>query len=191
MRYALVAIMALMVVPTAASCVNDTAPSSKSPTVVAPQVSVPPQFASLERPLASFSPAAPAECPAASKRQLPGFAPGAGNGPVYAVGLGSGPSAVGSLTGAPGPPWQIKVLLVAQPAYVGPILVRALSVNSMEPVQLAVGSDPPEPALYLDDQPISGTWPNWPSYVFVMGPGCYAYQVDGKSFSEVIVFRVV
>ena len=30
---------------------------------------------------------------------------------------------------------------------------------------------------------------SWPSFTRVRGAGCYAYQVDGKSFSEVIAFR--
>jgi hypothetical protein len=29
----------------------------------------------------------------------------------------------------------------------------------------------------------------WPSFTRVRKPGCYAYEVDGTSFSEVIVFR--
>ncbi len=31
---------------------------------------------------------------------------------------------------------------------------------------------------------------DWPSGTFVSGPGCYAYQIDGVSFSETIVFGV-
>ena len=30
-----------------------------------------------------------------------------------------------------------------------------------------------------------------PSYTRVRGPGCYAYQIDGTTFSRVIVFRAV
>ena len=30
-----------------------------------------------------------------------------------------------------------------------------------------------------------------PSYTRVRGPGCYAYQVDGTSFSRVIVFEAI
>jgi hypothetical protein len=29
-----------------------------------------------------------------------------------------------------------------------------------------------------------------PSYVRVRGPGCYAAQIDGTTFSSVVVFRV-
>ena len=31
---------------------------------------------------------------------------------------------------------------------------------------------------------------DWPSGTYVSGPGCYAYQLDGASFSMTIVFSV-
>jgi hypothetical protein len=30
----------------------------------------------------------------------------------------------------------------------------------------------------------------WPTVVWMTAPGCYAVQIDGKSFSRIIVFRV-
>jgi hypothetical protein len=36
------------------------------------------------------------------------------------------------------------------------------------------------------------TYPSdFPAVTFVSGPGCYAYQIDGKGLEEVIVFRVL
>jgi len=32
-------------------------------------------------------------------------------------------------------------------------------------------------------------WRNWPSATRLQASGCYAHQVDGTTFSEVIVFR--
>jgi hypothetical protein len=34
-----------------------------------------------------------------------------------------------------------------------------------------------------------GSGREWPTFTRVKGPGCYAYQIDGTSFTEVIVFR--
>ena len=34
-------------------------------------------------------------------------------------------------------------------------------------------------------------WASWVTSTRVREPGCYAYQVDGTSFSEVIVFEAV
>jgi hypothetical protein len=39
------------------------------------------------------------------------------------------------------------------------------------------GVSPPAGARYM------------PSYTRLKGPGCYAYQIDGATFSETIVFR--
>jgi hypothetical protein len=32
---------------------------------------------------------------------------------------------------------------------------------------------------------------SWPAGTFVSGPGCYAYEVVGTTFTDVIVFKVV
>lgn len=35
-------------------------------------------------------------------------------------------------------------------------------------------------------------WPaDYPSGTEVSGPGCYGYQIDGVTFEEIIIFRVV
>ena len=36
---------------------------------------------------------------------------------------------------------------------------------------------------------VTGDWLGYPSYTRLRGGGCYAYEVDGTSFSRVIVFR--
>jgi hypothetical protein len=36
-----------------------------------------------------------------------------------------------------------------------------------------------------------GGWREFPYFTFVRSPGCYAWQVDGLSFSEVIVVRML
>ncbi|HEX3873332.1 MAG TPA: hypothetical protein VHW26_04230 [Solirubrobacteraceae bacterium] len=64
-----------------------------------------------------------------------------------------------------------KVLWAAAPRYAGPVLIRQL---------LAAGATSSgEPA----------GWREWPSYTRLRAGGCYAYQVDGTTFSTVIVFR--
>jgi hypothetical protein len=47
-------------------------------------------------------------------------------------------------------------------------------------------------SLRLVGGPTYGSpWANWPSYTRIQTAGCYAYQVDGLTFSEVIVFQAV
>jgi len=34
-----------------------------------------------------------------------------------------------------------------------------------------------------------GGWRNFPSYTRLRSPGCYAYQVDGVAFTDIIAFK--
>jgi hypothetical protein len=46
--------------------------------------------------------------------------------------------------------------------------------------------------LRIERAPDLGSpWSNWSAYLRMQAPGCYAIQLDGTTFSEVIVFRVV
>ena len=120
-------------------------------------------------------------------------APGLGPGPVAPVGLGT----TGVLRYRPfaGSHWSgQKVLWVAAPGYLGPILIRGAQVDGAGGVGFNVsGGGPPLAELRF---PAGGAgfatdrgYRNWPSYTRVRAPGCYAYQVDGANFSYVIIFR--
>ena len=99
-------------------------------------------------------------------------------------------------TGARG--WGgMKVLWVIDVHYSGPVLIRGHQVDGPHDVRFNGGLDqlyntdvlsPPLPALRLLGPPPET---NWPSQTRLQGPGCYAYQVDGLTFSEVIVFQAV
>ena len=124
------------------------------------------------------------------------FGPALGPGPVYpAVGL------LGPLSLASGPPdeaglFPLKILWVAAPRYPGPALVRARRLDGPGVVRLdsAASADnaTPQAELRLLDSAVSPTdgWRQWPSYIRVAGPGCYAYQVDGTDFSYTVVVLV-
>jgi hypothetical protein len=109
-----------------------------------------------------------------------GFTPG--TGPVYPD-LGDRVIAAGA---------PAKVLWFARPNYHGPILIRGRQIDGSGMVKFGTPPDT-QAALLLTSAgaEASGTagWRNWPSYTFVAEPGCYAYQVDGDTFSETIVFR--
>jgi hypothetical protein len=84
------------------------------------------------------------------------------------------------------------VLWVASPAHPGPFLVRGRQLDGRRELRFGEGPQP-DPELLL---PAGGTahspdsdWFNWPSYTRLRGGGCYAYQIDGASNSQVIVFR--
>lgn len=109
-----------------------------------------------------------------------GFTPG--TGPVYPD-LGDAVIASAIPT---------KVLWFARPSYRGSILIRGRQIDGSGVVTLGTGPDT-QTSLRLAspgaDASGTGGWRNWPSYTFVAEPGCYAYQVDGDTFSETIVFR--
>jgi hypothetical protein len=132
-----------------------------------------------------------ASCPRSPARQVsPDFGLALGSGPVYPVGLGADASVSYNTALSEGGWYFIKVLWVGDPAYNGPILVRGHQIDGGAELRFENGADPPA-ELRLD--PAAGGWTasgwyNWPSYTRLRAPGCYAYQVDGLSFSTVIVF---
>lgn len=139
---------------------------------------------------------------------IPGILPGLGTGPVYAVAPGSETGALYLLPpveiGARGrSPGGQKVVWFVDPAYQGPILIRGRRLDAFGRVSFNGGLDqiafaanptrgPLEPALRLEgDSSSDAPWPGWPSYVRLTTSGCYVYQADGTTFSEVIVFQAI
>jgi hypothetical protein len=110
--------------------------------------------------------------------------------------LGSGPvgpaqSASQSFTSFINSPWSgVRVTWFASSAYRGPILIRGREVGGPHAVGFGLGNVPYD-QLQLNDSagPTTGGTRQWPTFSRVRGAGCYAYQVDGTSFSDVIVFR--
>jgi hypothetical protein len=133
-------------------------------------------------------------CPASpAHRVVQLFGPALGEGPVYAVVHEGGvlrfeyppdPNSVfaGSTWGGN------KVLWFARPFYSGPVLVRGAEVGGTHEVGFSGGTSTAYSSLQF---PPGQGWRNWPTATRLQAPGCYAYQVDGTNFSEVIVFRAV
>jgi hypothetical protein len=147
-----------------------------------------------QRPLKLPAVAPGGACPTATGRAVsPDFGPAAGNGPVYAVGLGSGGVYDYSSTIEEGGWYYLKVLWVGSPSFKGPVLVRGRQVDGPAEMRFERGADPPkELRLHTDQAGTSASrWTNWPTYTRLRAPGCYAYQVDAPGFSEVIVFKAV
>lgn len=123
------------------------------------------------------------------------LAPGLGSGPVAPVGLGTTSTLRYREFGSSSSPaaWGgNKVLWVAARSYRGPILIRGMQVDGDRAVGFDLGGDAvPTAELRLPPGAPAGgeRWRQWPSSTRVQGPGCYAYQVDGTTFSYVIVFR--
>ncbi len=122
--------------------------------------------------------------------------PAVGNGPAYVLAVGGAPAGVlrvmGGYRDAQGWVGQKSPWLVA-PSYRGPVLIRGARVDAAGEMRFALGFGQHLRSLRLAAR--AGVQPNgWraiPSVTLVRRPGCYAYQVDGTSFSQIIVIRVV
>ena len=122
---------------------------------------------------------------------------GIGRGPAY-PGLGS---SRGRLTVTPdtqyGGPWAGgKVFWYVRPGYQGRVLIRGRRLNGTQRLGFN-GQQVPERELRIE-RGMTVSWQGQPpgsrgvpSAVRVRAPGCYGVQIDGTSFSRVIVFKVV
>jgi hypothetical protein len=165
-----------------------------------------------QRPLHLPSLDAGAPCPA-----MPGhlFAPafgvglGVGGGMVYAMAPGAAEgslryTAAGAFAGG-GSEWGGQVVLWAVSlGYGGPVLVRGHQLDGPNELRFNGGLHDPNaidsPALapVLTDLrllPVPNgdgePWGTSLAYTRVRAPGCYAYQIDGLSFSDVVVFQAL
>jgi hypothetical protein len=121
---------------------------------------------------------------------------GLGTGPLYPTGFYLGAAAtlsIGERTVGPDGRYDLKEVWASTTStgYRGPAVVRVDRID---------GPGEGHVELYYDPQASRGDavvfelsdFPrDWPSGTFVSGPGCYAYQIDGLTFDEVLVFRVV
>ena len=109
-----------------------------------------------------------------------GVARGYGPGPAYPIGYARGTIAIAWHGGL----WGVqKVLWFVHPRYHGPVLVRGVQLDGANRVRFERGALPPA-ELRLPE----GTRTR-PSFVRIRTPGCYAFQIDGLTFSRSIVFR--
>ena len=139
-----------------------------------------------------------ASCPASP--EAPGY--GFGAGPVYLSGQS------GWYSGG-----QVAILMVDS-TYAGPLLVRAAQLGGAGTSQITLADLPPtdlasisakesqhsvavvsavhtpEGGLQLQADLGSPSWRAWFGRLSTSGPGCFALQLDGAAFSEVIVVTV-
>jgi hypothetical protein len=154
-------------------------------------------WAKLRRPLHIPYLAAGTRCPVTHASSIsPDFGAAQGSGPVYPITDGR-VSFIYPVK--PGQVWYPsawggqKVLWVGSPAYKGPVLIRGRQLDGAH--ELGFG-DQHVPALELRltrSGAATQTWKGrqWPSFTRLRAPGCYAWQVDGTTFSTVIVFKAI
>lgn len=124
-----------------------------------------------------------------------------GRGPVR-VDIGNvtdvarGRVGIGTSTATPG--WSaIETIWYALPSYKGPFVVRGAKIGGRGPIEVVPGANglgPGAGPLVVSAGPTANTFAGYrtqPGSTWVKGPGCYAWQVDGTSFSDVIVVDLV
>ena len=168
-------------------------PGSQSATpVVTPQPAD--EWSALrQRPLnlPTVTPGSP--CPTSGGKSVsPDFGIALGDGPVYPVAFY--PDGTYYYAGAlqEGGWYLLKVLWIASPDYPGPVLVRGKQIDGPNELRFGEGANP-QGELRLNtansNNRTGAGWRDWPGYTRLRAPGCYAYQVDGDTFSRVIVFK--
>jgi len=138
-------------------------------------------------------------CPQSKPSQpYPQSGMGLGNGPVYVLN--------GQLVLSDAQHPQ-KVAWIADPKYTGPIRIRGGRIDgsgqlllggpdnhwSGAPVKTVEGTDLYPELDFLESHTISNPpspWRIWPSATYIATPGCYAWQVDGVGFTDIITIQV-
>jgi hypothetical protein len=158
----------------------------------------PPQSARLMRPL-HFPRVAGARCPTSRGRYVAtptasGIALGSGPVRVFINNPGDLRHGMAHLGSTEFPGWlALKTHFFSVPAYQGPFLVRAKSLDRSGPIALGATPTQAGPLLMPPGPAANGAagWREFPYSTFVKAPGCYAWQVDGLTFSKTIVVRML
>jgi hypothetical protein len=82
-----------------------------------------------------------------------------------------------------------KTLWTVDPKYGGPVLIRGGRIDQRGTLRFATTGKQIRTALTMGSGG-SGFWRRSTAYTLFHGPGCYAFQIDGSTFSKIIVFKV-
>jgi hypothetical protein len=157
----------------------------------------------LHRPLHVPKLAAGARCPTSTvdarfNFRKYGVGEGIGRGPAYPILSGGVVTLVsGAGTVFAGSAWGgQKVLWFVSPRYKGPVLIRGKRVDASGFVRFDRGKHPaaelriPAGTSESGNPGVADRGQRYrPSYTRLRAPGCYAFQVDGTTFSRRIVFE--
>jgi hypothetical protein len=163
--------------------------------LTAPSAGASDPWAKLRRPLHIPHIAPGSRCPVTpAHRVSTNFSAAQGPGPVYPI--GGFPTLTFIYPPQPDQFWYgsnwsgNKVLWIARPSYRGRVLIRGRQLDGNHDARFGSGLTPSrEMRLRSVGGSSPGGWQNRASYTRLRAPGCYAWQVDGATFSRVIVFQ--
>lgn len=147
----------------------------------------------LRRPLHLPSLTSGATCPRSrSGRAAPSASFTLGRGPAYPVlGTGDGVADLSARELRAGAYWH-KTLWAISPRYHGPVLVRGRRIDGTGVLGFALGFRPASelrfPPERFAPRRLQARWRYGPTATVIPSRGCYALQIDGSSFSRIVVF---
>jgi len=148
---------------------------------------------SLHRPLILPHLKAGARCPVADSAEVVGGQALNGREPVFLLGVGGAPAGVIYLGYPDAKGWRgQKTPWLVPMTYDGPVLVRGARVERTGPLRFGKGGEHRNELRFSSGEN-DGTAAGHrflASASYFRTTGCYAFQVDGTSFSRVIVMRV-
>ena len=88
-----------------------------------------------------------------------------------------------------------KTIWAIPPGYAGLVLVRGRQLDGPNELRFGIGNVPATELLFHAPGEAQPDPPNGWTYEVdttrVRAPGCYAYQIDGETFSDIVIFRAV
>ena len=119
--------------------------------------------------------------------------PARGGGPVFVVAEPASPVVhLRPSDRTDGGWYELKTIFTADPKYRGPLLIRAAQLAGSGGIRFertAFNAPLPTELHLTTPADTGGVWVSWPTVTLVRSTGCFAYQIDGTSFTEVIVFE--
>jgi len=88
--------------------------------------------------------------------------------------------------------YGFKTLWFTDPSYQGPVRIRGARIDA--PGEMAFGEAPSAGELIIPPGPTLNEVAGYreaPGGTYVRAPGCYAWQVDGVGFTNLVVFRAM
>jgi hypothetical protein len=123
-----------------------------------------------------------------------------GSGPVRVLLADRGDALRGlvDLGTSAAPGWSaLQTLWIGMPGYSGAFVVRAARVGARGPIEVQAsetGLSPGSGPLVVAAGPTSNSQDGYrtvPGSTWVKSPGCYAWQVDGQGFSDIVVVNAM
>jgi len=145
------------------------------------------EWEALRHPLLLTRLPAGGSCPVSSAASVAsGIVDAQGDGPIYAA--DGGHLDLSDVARKSDGLYWIKVAWLSTAEYDGPVLVRGQRVDADGVMKFSPGGAelrlPRAGEMTWDGKPVG--WRAWPSQVLLLDPGCYAWQIDGATFTDVI-----